>query len=91
MRGRVGALAGRDEAAGGSLVPPRGRWLSSHESISRFRNRHWRPTRTAESCPPDEAVDCPQVHLEVSQDFFQVRNVSSIMRLSSFAFCAPLE
>ena len=31
--------------------PPRGRWLSSQASMSRLRNRHCRPTRTAGILP----------------------------------------
>ena len=32
-------------------LPPRGRWLSSHASMSRLRKRHCRPTRTAGILP----------------------------------------
>ena len=44
--GRAGAVAG-----GAGRAPPRGRWLSSQASMSRLRNRHWRPTRTAGILP----------------------------------------
>ena len=40
--------AARWRATGSNRTRPlRGRWLSSHASMSRFLNRHWRPTRTA--------------------------------------------
>ena len=51
---RVGPAAGRAAAAGAGAAwrgPPRGRWLSSHASMSRLRNRHCRPTRTAGILP----------------------------------------
>ena len=45
--GPRGADADGAEAGDAERAPPRGRWLSSHASMSRLRNRHCRPTRTA--------------------------------------------
>src|SRR3954466_14083817 len=53
-RRRTLPAAGRgaaDAAGAPWRVPPRGRWLWSHASISRLRNRHCRPTRTAGILP----------------------------------------
>src|SRR5882757_4545016 len=81
-RGRaLPALAGRDGAAGaGRAPPPRGRWLSSQASMSRLRNRHWRPTRTAGILPAlISRYTVRRLTWRYSRTSSVVRNVSSIM------------
>src|SRR5262245_62107808 len=75
--GRTGAAA--DAAAG--RPPPRGRWLSSQASISRLRNRHCRPTRTAGIFPAlIRRYTVRRLTWRYSSTSSVVRNVSSIMR-----------
>src|SRR5437773_10695763 len=80
--GRVVPVAGRTGAAGAAgREPPRGRWLSSHASMSRLRNRHCRPTRTAGIFPAlISRYTVRRLTWRYSRTSSVVRNVSSIMR-----------
>ena len=74
-RGR-GAQARR----AGARAPPRGRWLSSQASMSRLRNRHCRPTRTAGILPAlISRYTVRRLTWRYSRTSSVVRNVSSIM------------
>src|SRR5712671_5441421 len=65
----------------GRAPPPRGRWLSSQASMSRLRNRHWRPTRTAGIFPAlIRRYTVRRLTCRYSRTTSVVRNVSSIMR-----------
>ena len=83
-RGRVAPLAWRTgavAAGAGGAPPPRGRWLSSQASMSRLRNRHWRPTRTAGILPAlISRYTVRRLTWRYSRTSSVVRNVSSIMR-----------
>src|SRR5436190_12710985 len=85
MRGREAAVEGRAGAAAGAAAtraPPRGRWLSSHASMSRLRKRHWRPTRTAGILPAlISRYTVRRLTWRYSRTSSVVRKVSSIMRL----------
>src|SRR5471030_504473 len=81
-RGRaLPGTAGRAAAAAGvGREPPRGRWLSSQASMSRLRNRHWRPTRTAGIFPAlISRYTVRRLTWRYSRTSSVVRNVSSIM------------
>src|SRR6185295_5576044 len=80
-RGRVVPVAGRAGVAGAGREPPRGRWLSSHASMSRLRNRHCRPTRTAGIFPAlISRYTVRRLTWRYSRTSSVVRNVSSIIR-----------
>ena len=75
------AATGRAAGAGAGLLAPRGRWLSSHASMSRLRKRHWRPTRTAGIFPAlISRYTVRRLTWRYSRTSSVVRNVSSIMR-----------
>src|SRR6185295_16644170 len=81
-RGRAVPVAGRAGAgaAGRAAPPPRGRWLSSQASMSRFRKRHWRPTRTAGILPAlISRYTVRRLTWRYSRTSSVVRNVSSII------------
>ena len=86
-RGRVAPLAWRTgaDAAGAGRDPPRGRWLSSQASMSRLRNRHWRPTRTAGILPAlISRYTVRRLTWRYSRTSSVVRNVSSIIASASW-------
>src|SRR6059058_3905555 len=80
-RGRaLPGVAGRAGAGVAGREPPRGRWLSSQASMSRLRNRHWRPTRTAGILPAlINRYTVRRLTWRYSRTSSVVRNVSSII------------
>src|SRR4051812_39793503 len=81
-RGLALAAAGFAAAAAcaAGRPPPRGRWLSSQASMSRLRNRHCRPTRTAGILPAlISRYTVRRLTCRYSSTSSVVRNVSSIM------------
>src|SRR5712692_7450866 len=80
-RGRAVPVAGRTGVAAAGREPARGRWLSSHASMSRLRNRHCRPTRTAGIFPAlISRYTVRRLTWRYSRTSSVVRNVSSIIR-----------
>src|SRR5205085_3756419 len=79
-RGRVAPLGARGGAGAEERAPPRSRWLPSHASMSRLRNRHWRPTRTAGILPAlISRYTVRRLTWRYSRTSSVVRNVSSII------------